>query len=577
MSSVESAAPLPAGADVHWILPNVSESIVDSLSRAICVSRLMARILVLRGLGDPAAAHAFLNMSAHRLSDPMLLQDMEAAVTRIIEALKKRERILIYGDYDVDGVCSLVILYKAIELLGGRVSYCVPHRLEGYGMREEVIARAAKKGIALVISVDTGIRAHDVVRQASRLDLDIIVTDHHLPDAELPSALAVLNPNRADCAYPNKQLCGAGLAFQLVRGLLIRSKLSRARKQQLLESFLKPAAIATIADVVSLAGENRILVARGLSGMKNVSNPGLAALLATAGIEPGEAPSAQDVAFRIAPRVNAAGRMATAKHAVELMLTGDAGRAVELARKLDHLNADRQKTEREIVEFILGSSEAVDNGKSGLVFYAADWHPGVLGIVASRLVEHFYRPVFVLTDASRRPGFIAGSGRSIPAFHLVEALESISDLFIQFGGHQQAAGVTLSSDRLEEFRCRFAALAAKRITGEMLHKCVSVDAEVCFEELTDETAREVLSLGPFGHDNPTPLLVSRRVTAGRVKPLRGGKHFRVQLSQSDRVFWCNAWNFRDRMDLLEPGALLDVLFHIEEDSFSRRHGSSPGV
>lgn len=572
MSSVESAAPPPAGADVHWILPSVSEIVVDSLGHALGVSPLTARILVHRGIEDPAAARALLNLSGHRLSDPMLLRDMEAAVGRIIEALKRHEQILIYGDYDVDGVCALVILYKAIELLGGTVSFYVPHRLEeGYGMREEVVARAAKRGVTLVISVDIGIRAHEVARHANRLGLDMIVTDHHLPDAKLPSALAVVNPNRTDCAYPNKHLCGAGLAFQLVRALLAQSKLPHARQRQLLESFLKPAAIATIADVVSLTGENRILVARGLSGMKNIASPGLAALLGIAGVEYGEAPSAQEVAFRIAPRVNAAGRMSTAKHVIELLLTDDPGRAAQLAQKLDELNAERQRTERDIVESILGGSEAVDAEAHGLVFYASDWHPGVLGIVASRLVERFYRPVFVLSNASRRPGFLAGSGRSIPTFHLLEALESMSDLFVQFGGHHQAAGVTLSADRLEEFRSRFAAHAAKLITREMLQN-LRVDAEVSFGELTDETAREVLSLGSFGHGNPSPLLVSRQVMAGRVKPLCAGTHFRIQLFQSDRVFWCKAWNLGDRMNIVKPGAHLDVLFQIEEDSFSRRRG-----
>jgi single-stranded-DNA-specific exonuclease len=224
MSSVESAAPLPAGADVRWILPSVSEIVVDSLGHVLGVSPLTARILVHRGFGDPAAARAFLNLAGPRLSDPMLLRDMDTAVGRILEALKRRERILIYGDYDVDGICGLVILYKAIELLGGTPSFYIPHRLkEGYGMREEVIARAAKKGVTLVISVDTGTRSDDVARQAHRLGLDIIVTDHHLTDAKLPFALAVVNPNRPDCAYPNKHLCGAGVAFQLVRALLAQA------------------------------------------------------------------------------------------------------------------------------------------------------------------------------------------------------------------------------------------------------------------------------------------------------------------------------------------------------------------
>src|SRR4029077_2414895 len=379
------------------------------------------------------------------------MRDMQAAIERIARAIRERERILIYGDYDVDGTSSVVMLTKAFELAGGIASYHVPHRLkDGYGMRPEVVEAAAAQGVKLIVSVDTGIRAAQVVRRANELGIDVIVTDHHLPETELPPALAVLNPNQPDCPYPEKNLCGAGVAFKVIQALLPALGWPAEKVRRVCQSFLKLVAIATVADVVPVTGENRIIVKHGLAGLRDVRNPGLRALLDVAGFTGTSIPNAGQVAFRIAPRMNAAGRMATANDVIELFLTEDAERARTLAGQLDTLNAERQKAEAEILAAILDECARVpvEDRHAALVFAGEGWHRGVLGIVASRIVERFHRPVFVLSQSAEE-SLAQGSGRSIHGFHLLEALEAMPELFLKFGGHMYAAGLTMGSGELE--------------------------------------------------------------------------------------------------------------------------------
>ena len=422
----------------RWVLPAFQADDVAVLRSALGIGPIAAKILAHRGLRDPEAARRFLKPSFDDLHDPMLLRAMAEAVARLERAIRNREKILIYGDYDVDGTAAIVLLTKAIELAGGVASYHVPHRLkDGYGMRSEVVEAAADQGVKLIVSVDTGIRAAEVVRRANELGIDVIVTDHHLPESELPPAHAVLNPNRLDCSYPEKNLCGAGVAFKLVQALFARLGWPADKVQRMAASFLKLAAIATVADVVPLTGENRVIVRHGLAGLNTVRNPGLRALLDVAGFTGQTVPTSRQVAFQIAPRMNAAGRMDTARAVVELFLTDDLDRARELARQLHERNGERQLVEAEIRETCQGI--AMDESAAALVYYSEQWHRGVLGIVASRMVEQFHRPVFVLS-MNAEDGLVQGSGRSIPAFHLLNALESMRDLFVRFGGHQHAAG-----------------------------------------------------------------------------------------------------------------------------------------
>jgi single-stranded-DNA-specific exonuclease len=564
----------------RWNLPGFKPHITADLQQQLDLERVVAAILAARGYADPAAARDFLSPKLDGLHDPLQMKQMDCAVQRLLDALAKREQILLYGDYDVDGTCSIVLLKKAIELLGGVADFHIPHRLQdGYGMRSDVVQRAAETGVRLIVSVDTGIRANEVVRHANSLGLDVIVTDHHLPEAELPPALAVLNPNRLDCAYPNKNLCGAGVTFKLVQALLAASNMPHGRQAALLDSFLKPVAIATVADVVPLVGENRVIVQRGLSGLRQVKNLGMRSLLAVAGFDDGECPSAHQVAFRLAPRINAAGRMATARDVIELFLTDDCDRARVLAEQLDALNRERQQTETEIIEKILRQCEEspFDADCAGLVFAGSGWHLGVLGIVASRLVERFSRPVFVLSDANHNGGqsepHVSGSGRSIPAFHLLEALESMPDLFTKFGGHRQAAGLTLRAAGVSEFQRRFNTFARSKLAPDDLCPQYTVDASADFSELSERCICQVLSLGPFGFGNPAPIFLCEGAeVAGPPKVLKDGKHFSVPLRQNGRLLFCKAWNFGDRAHLFEPGAKLDVLFQIEDDPMSRKRG-----
>jgi single-stranded-DNA-specific exonuclease len=555
-------------------LPAPDPAAVAALSAALEIALPAAKVLVHRGFSGPAAAHRFLHPAFEELHDPLTMRGMPEAIERIARAIRSGERILIYGDYDVDGATSVVLLTKAFELAGGIATYHVPHRLkDGYGMRLEVVEAAAEQGVKLIVSVDTGIRAAEVVRRAAALGIDVIVTDHHLPEEELPPALAVLNPNRPDCPYLEKNLCGAGVAFKLVQALLPHMQWPAEKVRRVAESFLKMVAIATVADVVPLTGENRILVAHGLRGLGAVRNVGLRALLDVAGFTAGAAPpNARQVAFQLAPRLNAAGRMDTAKAVVELFLTNDAARARELAQQLQDQNTDRRQVEAEIRDTC--DQIAVDDAECALVYYAEHWHRGVLGIVASRLVERFHRPVFVL-GRNADDGLASGSGRSIPAFHLLEALESMSDLFVRFGGHAHAAGVTMEVANVEEFRRRFHAFAATTLSAEDFLRRLEIDAVLELREITEPAIEELFTLAPFGHGNPPPLFAALGVEVAAPPVVMKEKHLRITVRQNGRTLVLKAWNLAHRAAEFAPGARIDVAFNLEEDAYSASRGYPP--
>jgi single-stranded-DNA-specific exonuclease len=557
----------------RWLMPQDDPGRAADLARELRIHPLTARILLARGFSDLQAAQRFLKPAMSHLHDPALLAGMTDAVARLRAAISSRQKILIYGDYDVDGTVSVVILKKAIDLLGGEAIYHVPHRLkDGYGMRSEVIERAAESGVRLIVSVDTGIRAQDVVQGARELGIDVIITDHHLPEAELPPALAVLNPNRPDCGYPDKNLCGAGVAFKLVHALLAGANWPDEKLDRMLRSFLKLVAVATVADVVPLTGENRIIVKHGLDGLDQARNPGLRALLKVSGLLDGRAPTARQVAFQIAPRMNAAGRMDDAERVIRMFLTDDENLAQSLAEELHSLNKERQATEAEIVRLVLEECDKVPVGddQAALVFSGTNWHRGVVGIVASRLVERFYRPVFVLSDEN---GFTQGSGRSTPAFHLLEALESMPELFTRFGGHRQAAGVSLESSRVGEFRHRFNAYAAKRLAPADFLPQLAIDAVVDLKELTTgPVVEEILGLAPFGFGNPPPLLAALDAEIAATPTVFKDKHLRVPIRQSGRSLRATAWNFAGRVAELAAGARADAAFSIEEDPYAASQG-----
>ncbi|MEO7651356.1 MAG: single-stranded-DNA-specific exonuclease RecJ [Bryobacteraceae bacterium] len=577
MSAASQTGSGPPLRSRQWIVPRIDEAAARELANAVGVGLPAARVLWNRGLRDAATVKRFLRPSIDDLNDPFALLGMQAAVARLRRAIASGEQILIYGDYDVDGTTSVVILKKAIELAGGKATFHIPNRLkDGYGMRPEIVVRAAADGVSLIVSVDTGIRAGEVVRRAAELGIDVIITDHHLPETEIPPALAVLNPNQPGCGYPDKNLCGVGVAFKLVQALLGGMGWPPEKLRRALESFLKLVAIGTVADVVPLTGENRIIVKHGLEGLHDVRNVGLRALMRIAGLEEGKSPSAGQIAFRLAPRINAAGRMASADDVIELFLTADAARAQQIAEQLHGLNAERQQTERQIIETILAECIAapVGDDQAALVFAGEGWHRGVLGIVASRLVEKFHRPVFVLSH-NPEDGTAQGSGRSIVIFHLMDALESMPHLFRKFGGHHHAAGLTLASLHVDEFRRTLNEYASARLTSQDFVPMIAADAEVTLTELTDAAAAGVLALQPFGAGNSSPLFVARDVEVAGEPCVMKDKHLRLTVRGGGKTLRMKAWNFAERACELTPGSRIDIAFELEEDSYSASRGFSP--
>ncbi len=499
---------------MRWQISEVDGDAVARLRRELNIPSIVARLLILRGVTDPETAQRFLHPALDQLHNPFLLADMKTAVDRLRRALEQREKILVYGDYDVDGTMSVIILLAALRGLGGNVEAYIPHRLnDGYGMRAAVIEEAAAKGIRVVVSVDTGIREHEALNRARELGLDCILTDHHLPDLHLPPACAILNPQRADSGYPEKVLAGVGVAFKLVQALL-----GERLSGRLLQSYLKVVAIGTIADVVPLRGENRVIAHFGLEALRQPSQAGLQALLEVCGLDRCDI-SAGDLSFRLAPRLNAAGRMEDARDVIDLFTCSDLEKAREIAGRLDRFNRDRQRIEegilREIVEEMDGHPEKRE--RHSLVLAGEGWHRGVIGIVAQRVVERYHRPALVV---SVEDGVGVGSGRSIRAFHLLDALASMQELFLRYGGHARAAGFALPAERIAELEARFEQYAREILKPEDLEPTLRVDAEVSGHEI-DWTLYEALqTLAPFGCANPTPVLAARdlRLVRGTSNP-----------------------------------------------------------
>ncbi|MBI4459316.1 MAG: single-stranded-DNA-specific exonuclease RecJ [Acidobacteria bacterium] len=543
---------------MRWVVREADSERVRELSVALGVSPLLARLLVLRGLDDPEASHQFLNPTLGHLQDPWKMLGMEAAVARIFRAIDHREKILIYGDYDVDGALAVVVLQTGLQMIGAEVDCYIPHRMrDGYGMREEVMEQAARQGFSLLISVDTGIRAFTVVERARELGLDCIITDHHLPASAncseaIPRAVAVLNPKQPNCPYPDKNLCGVGVAFKLVHALLEKHPAGAARLARLLPSFLKLVCIGTIADNVPLVGENRVIARVGLKELCLPVNHGLKALLESAGLD-GKAVSAWDVGFRLAPRLNAAGRMASAQDVIELLTLAGKDRAQELALKLGRLNSERQNAEQQILSEIESRYQNSPEIFSGdfLVVDGEGWHRGVLGIVASRLLERFGR-VAVLVIA-REDGAGHGSGRSIEKFHLLDALTTCEDVFERFGGHAQAAGFRLPAGRIEELRRRLNEYATRSLAPEARVPELRIDAEVSLNDLSPEVWEELEKLAPHGYGNPQPVFCSRKVQRIGQPTVLKEKHLKMQVEQEGRVISVIGWRKASLIQVLSPG------------------------
>jgi len=527
---------------MKWLPKSVDESRILALAeefRAIPALRLngnlrlattLARLLVMRGIQDAASAQNFLVPTLAHLHSPYLMSGMKAAVERLDAAIERKEGILIYGDYDVDGSTAIVILKTAIELCGGCADFHVPHRIrEGYGMKDDVIERAAAAGIRLIISVDTGIRAFAAAETAERLGVELIVTDHHLPGQDgIPKALSVLNPNQAGCEYPCKALCGAGVAFKLAQALM-EKRLTDKDQSRLLTSFMKLVAIATIADAVPLTGENRVFAKLGLDALRRAVNPGLKALLEVAQVPQTRPPTSTEIAFRIAPRLNAAGRMDVARDVIELFSVKDAARAREIAGRLDQLNSARQEEERRILEAIeiRFEQEPTLHDAYCVVIDGEGWHRGVIGITATRVVERYGRPALVLSHDGEEAH---GSGRSIRAFHLLDALESCRELFTRYGGHSHAVGFSLPSVRVPELRAHLDQYARMRLTPADFEPVLDLDAEINLDQVTPELFQALERLEPFGQGNPEPIFAAKAVRLMAPPKILKDKHVKLKLA-----------------------------------------------
>ena len=549
---------------MRWKLRTADEHHASRLAAELNLPPVIARLLVGRDIGAAEEAQRFLHPALDQLHSPQLMLGMDKAAERLRRAIANREQVLIYGDYDVDGTTAVVILKTAIELCGGSADFHVPHRIrEGYGMKDDVIERAAAAGVSLIISVDTGIRAFAAAETARRFGVDLIVTDHHLPEGQgVPPALAVLNPNQAGCQYPCKALCGAGVAFKLAQLLL--EETGRAR---LVPSFLKMVAIATIADAVPLVGENRVFARLGLDGLRHPVNAGLKALLEVASLSAKKL-NANDVAFRIAPRLNAAGRMDVAQDVIELFSVKDADRAREIAARLNQLNSDRQQEEKRIFEAVeerlAGAPEMRDC--FCLVIDGDAWHRGVIGIAATRVVERYGRPALVL---SREDGEAYGSGRSIPAVHLLDALESCRDMFTRFGGHAHAVGFSLPCDRVPALRAALDTYARERLTAADFERVLEYDGELPLGEVTPTLYQSLQRLEPFGMSNPEPVFAARGARVAFPPKIIKEKHVKLRLANENgkfaRAIDALGWRMAEQVQqaAILAGNIVDVAFTLE--------------
>jgi len=515
----------------RWIVRPPDETRTLELAAALGVSRIVAGLLVARGYQDLGSAQSFLKPSLGQLHDPFLMRGMSDAVKRVLSAIDNQEPILIYGDYDVDGTTGTAVLLRAFRMLGATAGYHVPHRFtEGYGIQQAALEKAASEGYKLVVSVDCGIRAHEPLHWARANGLDVIITDHHLPDDDegSPPALAVLNPNQHGCDYPDKNLAGVGVAFKLVHALF------RERgKESVVPGFLKMVAIGTVADVAKLVGENRAIVALGLSDLPHAVNPGLRALIDIAGCGDGAEMNAYDLGFRIGPRINAAGRMDAASAVVELFSAGDKEAARQLAEHLDTRNRERMDAQREIFNRAIEEFEAsgTDLGLCHAVVIAGDgWHRGVIGLAASKIAERLHRPCVVISfdgDVGH------GSARSIEAYHLFDGLTTCRDLLDKFGGHSHAAGLAIRRECIPEFRRRLNEHAATCLTEEDLMPALNIDAEVSARALGFQLSQELRALEPFGAGNPRPVFVTRGLRVLSEPQIIKEQHLKLRVAGDD--------------------------------------------
>jgi single-stranded-DNA-specific exonuclease len=559
---------MPTALQKRWVVKQADSQSVLRQSEQLAISPLLARILILRGFTDEHAARRYLSSSLRAdLPSPFEMAGMEPAVRRVVEAIRNQEQIAIWGDYDVDGTTGASVLVSFLREIGAEPIYYVPHRIEeGYGLNVDGLRRLRARGVGLVVTVDCGISNAEEARAASEMGLDLVVVDHHQPPDELPPAVAVINPHRKDCLFPDKGLCAAGLAFYLVIGL--RAKLrdegwfERSAIPDI-RRYLDIVTLGTIADMVPLKGVNRTLIRRGLSQLGVSTRPGVVALKQVSSIPAGEV-SAGQVGFRLGPRINAAGRVDYGIKVVELLTTDSPDVALRIAHELDAHNSERRAIEAVVLEQAMTQAAiAMESGaRYSLVLAGADWHPGVLGIVASRIVEKYYRPTVVI---GLNNGAGKGSARSIRGFHMVEGFRRCAAHLEKFGGHEYAGGLSINADRLELFAESFETCARQALSQEDLLPLLEMDAQLNFPEIGSALARELDVLKPFGVGNPEPLFITLGAEVCERKVFSAGVRYRLR--HADRVLGAVIFGVGDDF----PGRVgesIDVAYRLSENQWN---------
>ena len=546
--------------ELRWEFPQkLDENKCKELSSELGLPPVVGKILINRGYSEPEEAKNFLNPSLSDLSDPFMLKDMERGVDRVISALTDKEKIMIFGDYDVDGITSASLMYLVLTKLGAQVSYYLPNRLvEGYGLSEEGISEAERRGAKLIISVDCGINAVKEVDFAQKKGIDCIITDHHEPAETLPDAWAIINPKQEGETYKGKELSGVGVAFKLAQA--IYRKLGQDEKE--LEDHLDLVALGTAADIVPLLGENRILTRYGLLQVAKTSKPGLKSLIFISGLMGKEIGTGQ-VVFILAPRINAVGRLGDAERAIRLLTTRDEKLASEISRVLDEENRKRKNIDEGTLEQALELiQEEVDlKNDKAIILASAGWHQGVIGIVASRVAERFYRPT-VMISIDGEEG--KGSARSIPGFHLFEALKECEDCLLKYGGHKYAAGLSISSKEIESFKEKFKLVSARIIKDEDLIPRLTVDAELELEEIQDGLMSALELFAPFGPGNLKPVFVTRGLELADDAYVVGKNHLRLKVKKNGIIMDAIGFNLGDfAKPLAMRGTKIDLAYVLE--------------
>jgi len=548
-------------------LPEPKPILVESLSEELGIDSVLASLLVQRGIRDFEQARTFFRPQMEGLHNPFLMKDMDKAILRIRQAMDNGEKVLIYGDYDVDGTTSVALMYSFLSKRIKEVGYYIPDRYaEGYGISYPGIDYAFKDGYQLVIALDCGIKAIDKIKYANSKGIDFIICDHHLPGAELPDAHSILDPKQEGCDYPYKELSGCGVGFKLLQGYCLRNGIAFAEAAQ----YLDLVSVSIAADLVPMTGENRILAYHGLQKINRDPAPGLKALMEVCKCKEGQV-SVTDLVFKVCPRLNAAGRISSGESSVELLVEDNYQKAWEIGRRINSYNDHRKNIDGDITEKAL--MIVAENEKSGkkktTVLYEPDWHKGVVGIVASRLIEHYYRPTVILTKSN---GMATGSARSVDEYDLYQAVNACSDLLESFGGHKYAAGLTMPIENVDEFITRFENYVENSITEDQLQPQIIIDSELSLDQINSKFYRILRQFEPYGPENPAPIFVARKVyDTGKSRQVgRSWEHLKLNIAHSSSSRYgieAIAFNFGHLFSDIHKGKAFDICFSVEENYF----------